>query len=189
MEVDAAVTRDDMSTQKARDRRKRYKAAHPEQVKRTKQKYNRTHKEQIRRSKQEYNKTHKEQIRNYSINYRDSSFENRLKRSIASIASHNKKVGIDCNINLEYILDLLRIQDGYCAATELKMTHKIGDMKAVSIDRIDSAKGHIKGNIQLVCQFYNLGKRERPDIEARAFIQEIRMDQLRKLKAGGYLKL
>ena len=54
------------------------------------------------------------------------------------------------------------------------MTHKYNDLKSVSIDRIDSNLGYIKGNIQLVCMGYNLMKRNFPDEDGRNFIKEIR---------------
>ena len=38
------------------------------------------------------------------------------------------------------------------------MTHTRNSLFDVSIDRIDSSKGHVRGNIQLVCKFINLGK-------------------------------
>ena len=145
-----------------------------------------------RKRDREYYLEHREklcaQARKSAHLLREKSIETFLVVSVRTQIFIDKKKGVECNIDLPYILNLWKLQEGLCAATHIQMTYKIGDLKCVSIDRIDSSKGHIKGNIQLVCQFYNLGKREKSDIEARSFIQEIQLDVLRRLKAQGYLK-
>ena len=112
------------------------------------------------------------------------NFVNFLKYKLKSIKDQNQNRKLRpnqknknkkrCNIDIRYLINLLKLQEERCAATGLKMTHKHNSCFAVSIDRINSAKGHIKGNIQLVCQFYNLGKKDSTDEEARKFIQAIR---------------
>jgi hypothetical protein len=47
--------------------------------------------------------------------------------------------------------------------------------------------GHIKGNIQLVCMFVNVGKNNKSDIEVHSIIREIEYNVLKKLKAHGYI--
>jgi hypothetical protein len=44
---------------------------------------------------------------------------------------------------------------------------------APSIDRIDSTKGYIRGNVQIVCNWYNLAKHELPEAEMLAFCQAV----------------
>ena len=56
-----------------------------------------------------------------------------------------------CDLDLSYLLDLYLLQDGKCAATGIVMTYRFGDLRCMSIDRIDSTKDYFKGNVQLVC--------------------------------------
>jgi hypothetical protein len=60
-------------------------------------------------------------------------------------------------------------QGGRCAITNIAMTHKYHDMCAASIDRIDSSKGHVKGNVQLLCQAVNHAKRHHSQGEVISF--------------------
>jgi len=71
-----------------------------------------------------------------------------------------------------YLLELWEKQGGVCALTGIRMTHQFGDMRAVSIDRIDSSKGHVRGNIQLICQCVNLMKNEHSNDEVVGFLDE-----------------
>ena len=38
------------------------------------------------------------------------------------------------------------------------MTHRFHNLFAVSVDRIESGRGYVQGNIQLVCQAINYAK-------------------------------
>lgn len=52
-------------------------------------------------------------------------------------------------------------QRGCCAVTKQPLTHVRGKGKVntnLSIDRIDSAKGYTKDNVQLVCRIVNVMK-------------------------------
>ena len=125
--------------------------------------------------------------------YRQKSFNNFLNNMLLNCRHDDKDYNQrhqnkrDFDIDREYLLDLLKLQNGRCAATGNKLTHIHGDINCISIDRIDSSIGHVKGNIQLVCQGYNMAKQNRPDIEGRLWIQEIQMNLLKKLKEKGYL--
>ena len=76
--------------------------------------------------------------------------------------AHDPKVGDPrhaFDLDDQYILDLWDIQNGKCALTGVPLSLKTNDLTAISIDRIDSKKGHIKGNVQIVCQWVNYAKR------------------------------
>jgi hypothetical protein len=77
---------------------------------------------------------------------------------------HDPKSGPkrDFDIDLDYVVSLYEAQQGKCAITGVKMTHAFNDMNAMSIDRIDPERGHIKGNIHLICQWTNFAKRHYP---------------------------
>lgn len=62
-------------------------------------------------------------------------------------------------ITYEDLLALWERQGGLCAILHVPMAHEFNRLDTVSIDRIDSTKGYVPGNVQLVCQFVNSGKR------------------------------
>ena len=86
------------------------------------------------------------------------------------------------DIDVEYLKRLWEFQDGRCGYTGIKMIlpptireyHKTHSVKKISLDRIDSSKGYIKGNVHFTCQAINLAKRNLPHEDMMALIQEIK---------------
>jgi hypothetical protein len=68
------------------------------------------------------------------------------------------------NLTPAYLYTLFEKQNGLCALTGRCLTfHKSNgkgtmDRDSASIDRIDSGKGYIQGNVQWVCSFANIMK-------------------------------
>ena len=63
----------------------------------------------------------------------------------------------------EEVLEIYKNQKGLCALTGREMTHIQGEGRIrtnISIDRIDSNRGYLKENIQLVCADVNKAKQE-----------------------------
>lgn len=93
-------------------------------------------------------------------------FMNRLYLSLKhNTATRSKDLLIEITEN--DIKDQYQKQDGLCALTGIKMTHLAYQTDAnnrtinnynISVDRIDSQKGYIKDNIQLICAAVNLMK-------------------------------
>lgn len=68
---------------------------------------------------------------------------------------------IPYNLTANYLIGLYKEQKGFCALSGLKMQRLIGKGRKynnISIDRIDPKLGYIKGNIQLVCDRFNIMK-------------------------------
>ena len=62
-----------------------------------------------------------------------------------------KKRGIKFNITIEYIWNLFLKQNGRCAFSGIELVFKKCDnLQTASLDRIDSSKGYIKGNVQWI---------------------------------------
>ncbi len=86
-----------------------------------------------------------------------ASFRNFLSRCIRK--PKDKAEGLENDLDVEFLLQMLARQDYKCAISGIPLTHNHHDLQAVSVDRIDSTLGHVRTNIQLVCQFINTAKR------------------------------
>jgi len=88
-------------------------------------------------------------------------------RQAKKSAKYQKK---EFNISIEDIRSLWESQKGICPYTGIQMElscYKKHKLNSASLDRIDSSKGYINGNIEFVCLFINLGKNgfEKPDVK------------------------
>lgn len=81
--------------------------------------------------------------------------EKLLKRSKSSARSRH----LDHNLDVKYIKDLLQKQNNKCYYTQIPFQDNFSDkLTYPTIDRIDSTKGYIKGNV-CICTFYiNMAK-------------------------------
>jgi hypothetical protein len=151
----------------------RYRKKYPEKFREIQRRYRLNHPKKYKYHYHKYNGKYKDRMKQY----RESTFEFFVRAGLSVLKRYDLKHDREYNIDLPYLLELLKLQNYKCAVTGISLTHQNGDLRAISIDRIDSSKGHIKGNIQLVCQFYNMGKGNKSDFEARGIIQEIRNSQ------------
>jgi hypothetical protein len=62
-----------------------------------------------------------------------------------------KRKTVEVFISIQYIKDIWEKQEGQCAYTKLPLTSEAHQLNTVSLDRIDSSKDYVEGNIQLVC--------------------------------------
>jgi len=98
--------------------------------------------------------------------------KHRLSSIFWSSKQNAKKRNLEHNIDLEYIKDLFKIQKGLCYYTDKEMfidtREKDNNEDFVSLDRFDSSKGYIKGNIVLCRWIVN---RMKNDINFKDFLQ------------------
>lgn len=102
-------------------------------------------------------------------------YKNRNKKTVGLLGSafffeikgNANMRGLDFNITMNYLWDLFVKQHGLCALSGLVLTlndetidNNKPDRKKVSasVDRIDSSKGYIEGNVQWVHKWVNLMK-------------------------------
>lgn len=83
----------------------------------------------------------------------------------------------EMDVDAEYLKDLWDRQAGKCPYTGLKMVLPESTTNSnldtpwhASLDRVDSERGYVRGNVEFVCQFVNLGKRNfQKDVVVRFF--------------------
>jgi ribosomal protein L33 len=102
-----------------------------------------------------------------------SAFREILANSKKS--SRVKKLQID--ITLSYLKNLWDNQKGNCSYLGIPMhLSKRGECKpnSASLDRIDSSKGYVQGNVEFVCLFVNYGKNKFSKEDTLNFLKELR---------------
>lgn len=97
------------------------------------------------------------------------SLRNAKKRAISK--------GLEFNIDYEYIMELLEKTNYICAVTNilLEFDNNKKNINQMSLDRIDSTKGYIVGNIQLVTLGFNYMKNSFTQTEVVEFLKNIRI--------------
>lgn len=127
-------------------------------------------------------------IKKFCGNRRDvfSPFRLYLGKGRASIVKHRTEIDID----EKYLKEIWDSQKGICPYTGIIMElmetsskhHRLKSLKKASLDRIDSSKGYIKGNVEFVCMAINNAKNSFSKNEMLSFIEEIRIT---KKESGG----
>lgn len=88
---------------------------------------------------------------------------------------HGKAAKLGFNIDESYLTELWENQNHKCALTGIEMMLRVAEVNSlpttVSIDRIDSDIGYVKGNIQLICHSINLAKNDFTNDEIINFIK------------------
>lgn len=105
---------------------------------------------------------------------------------ISSVRAGASRRGIGFSIDAEYAWDVFNAQGGECALTGIKliMTYdgKRNATNTASIDRIDSSKGYIEGNIQWVHKDINAMKLGMSDTDFISYCKLV--IEYNKKKAG-----
>ena len=129
----------------------------PEVKERQKEYYKEYHKEYLARSenKERYKEYNKEYLARPEVKERRKENQYRLRSSIpgklTSIKSRSKERNLEFNITLEY-LESIYPDDSLCPLLNIPLDwdSPARDPTTPSVDRIDSSKGYIKGNVHWV---------------------------------------
>jgi hypothetical protein len=100
------------------------------------------------------------------------------KNFISGMLNHaaRRKQHLGFDLDLMYLLELFHSQNGRCAISGVNMTHIAGMGRVntnISLDRVDSSKGYLRGNVQLVCGIVNIMKQDMPQPEFISWCQTI----------------
>ena len=124
--------------------------------------------------------------------FRKDSVVNTLKQLATQIKSRAKRKGMECNVDVYFLLALLDRQEGKCAGTGRELLPSMyttekhrSDKNTVSVDRIDSTKGYVKGNVQLVTFHYNTAKNSFSDEEFITLCKDVVNNADKKNQQGG----
>jgi hypothetical protein len=95
------------------------------------------------------------------------------KNFISGILNHaaKRKQHLGFDIDIGFLLQLYETQNGKCALSGVEMTYSAGNGRVgtnISIDRIDSKRGYVRGNVQFVCDLVN---RMKQDCEEEQFFE------------------
>lgn len=107
--------------------------------------------------KERYNRErNKLKDKDFALNYK-------LYQLFKSSQRRSKVKNMYSDVTYDYIKLLWEKQKGLCALTDIPMTFEFYKGRTntnVSLDRIDSSKGYVKGNVQLVCMVVNQMKND-----------------------------
>lgn len=87
----------------------------------------------------------------------------KLQQALKGTKRRSKEKNIFNDLNIDFLMYLWEKQKGLCALTGIPMTYKFYEGRVntnLSVDRIDSAKGYSKDNVQLVCMAANQMKND-----------------------------
>lgn len=122
--------------------------------------------------KTNYNKKIKDGTRFYCSN-KCSALDNKKYSSPFNYYVHscNKRYKQSFNLTNEYLEGLWKKQDGCCNISNIKLELPLGargfktkkPFNGASLDRIDSNKGYIEGNVQFICMGLNYMKNNWPE--------------------------
>jgi len=119
--------------------------------------------------KKEYSKTQ------YNKQY--NTIDGRASLLVYRCRQRAKRCGIDCQLDIDNIHE--KLLKGVCEVTGVILEFSQGDYNpySPSIDRIDSGKGYVDGNIQVVCMIYNFMKNKFTTKQVLEFIEKIKINK------------
>lgn len=115
-----------------------------------------------------------EELKNKERNKND--LDKILKSRIRNMKKRSPKIYYSEDVTVEYLKELWNKQEGVCALSNIKMVlsaHSGKNNLNVSVDRIDSSIGYVKGNLQLVCVAVNYMKSDMDLMEFYSFCRSI----------------
>jgi hypothetical protein len=144
-----------MSPEKKKEYNKQYSKNNRDRILENKKRYYEKNKEKIRKKAKDNYDTNKEEFIAKQRKYY-SSEKGRAVRLLTKAKQRAKEEGLEFDLSHEDIVIPER-----CPYLDVPLTHELGQGQLPtnsSIDRIDSSKGYVKGNIQIISRLANTMK-------------------------------
>lgn len=159
---------------------KEYYKKNKERIAAYKAEWAKNNSDKVRANQKKYREEHRDEIQSRQRESRErvtqSSPEKFLTKKLQRIVKKEQTCRESardkfqlCDLTIEYLMKMWKSQKGRCALTKKKMSHKFHCLFAVSIDRVESDKGYVQGNVQLVCQAVNYAKNKFTNEEFLSF--------------------
>ena len=98
----------------------------------------------------------------------------RLRETLHNAEESSKNKGRDINISIGDLIELWEKQQGRCFYSNIPMSFDgVDQYRTVSLDRMDSTKGYVHGNLVLCCTIVNIMKNNMPAEHLLAWCQNI----------------
>ena len=89
-----------------------------------------------------------------------------FRETLKKVKNRSKSKNRECNIDLKYLKEVWQMQEGKCPYLKRKLVLPLTDQShdksnpnlIASLDRIDSSKGYVRGNIQFISTTLNFAK-------------------------------
>lgn len=88
----------------------------------------------------------------------NTDLDRMLNARLSNARERTKMKGLAMDIDIEYLRELYAKQEGRCFYTNDQLSLATTNQRTLSIDRIDSSRGYIKGNIALCIKQVNMCK-------------------------------
>ena len=89
----------------------------------------------------------------------DKLFKSKIKNCIEICKNRKGDRGL-MNLDVRYLKDLYKEQEGRCYISKTKLSLKVHSNFNISIERIDETNGYVKGNIQFICIEFQNGRQQ-----------------------------
>jgi len=102
-----------------------------------------------------------------------NGIEYNINAILKEIKKRAKQYNREIDIDISYLVELYDKQNGICPYTGCEMSFNINTFDRLSLDRIDSNKGYIKGNVRWCCWIGNNMKQNMTLEQMKEWISDI----------------
>ncbi len=106
---------------------------------------------------------------------RDWYDDNIIRERVRHAKTRAKRKGYEFNITEEYVLELYESQNKICYITGIILSLEKHKHNTISLDRIDSSKGYVTGNVALCTDFINRAKSDYSLEEFTDILKQIKL--------------